>query len=154
LQAQVRGDVASPVRTLHGNLQIAHFDPGQILNRRDLPTDITGSANADLRGRTSEDVTVRAEVDASAKAYGAAATLRGRIARAGGDASSPSYDLNGRVANLNAARLPLPSSAPRLATVLTASYRVHGTGMNPVADLRLNRSTVEGASLADGTTAH
>jgi hypothetical protein len=154
LRAQVRGDVASPVRTLHGNLQLAHFEPGQILNRRDLPTDITGSANVDVHGRTSDDATVRAEIDASAKAYGAVATLRGRIARAGAEISSLSYDLSGRAANVNAARLPLPASAPHLRTVLTATYHVRGTGMNPVADLRLNRSTVEGASLADGTTAH
>jgi len=154
LRAQVRGDVASPVRTLHGHVEVDHVDPGQVLNRRDLPTDIAGRANFDVHGRTSADVAGRAEVDASAKAYGAAATLRGRIAGAGGDISSVSYDLKGHVTNVNADRLPLPPSAPRLASAVSASYHVRGTGMNPVADLRFARSTVEGATLADGTTAH
>ena len=154
LRAQVRGDVASPLRTLHGHLEVAHVDPDQILNRRDLPTDITGAANFDVHGRTSADVAGRAEVDASAKAYGGAVTLRGRIASAGGDVSSVSYDLKGHVTNVNADRLPLPPPAPRLTSAVSASYHVRGTGMNPVADLQFARSTVEGATLADGTTAH
>lgn len=154
LRAHVRGDLASSMRTLHGNLEVAHVDPGQILNRRDLPTDITGSAKVVLRGQTSEDVTGQADIDASAKAYGATATLRGRIARTGGDVSSLSYDVNGRATNVNAARLPLPPSAPRLATALTASYHVRGTGENPIADLRFGRSAIAGASLAEGARAH
>jgi autotransporter translocation and assembly factor TamB len=153
VRAGLRGDLASETRTLHGDVQLSHVDPGQILHRRDLPTDINATARLELRGRTSEDASGRAEIDGSARGYGAAATIRGRVARAG-ESSPLAYDLSGRVSGVNAARLPLPASVPRLTTALTASYRVHGTGADPVADLRLTRSSIEGATLADGTTAH
>ncbi len=109
VKGHVRGDMESAARTARGSVQIAHVDPGRLLNRADLAGDVTADATFDVRGTTADDVRGRVDLSApsvrvaryalqsvkanalldgprtmlraSARGYGASATIQGRITR-------------------------------------------------------------------------
>ena len=140
----------------------------------DATFDVRGTAAENLRGRVDisapsvrvaryqlQSVKANAVLDgarttlrASARGYGASATIRGRITRTAHPSAPIAYDVEGQLANVDLQKLPLPSSTPRLSTILNSSYKARGSGSNVVADLQLARSTVEGATIQDGTTLH
>lgn len=92
-------------------------------------------------------------LDASANAYGGTATTTGTIARAGGRQKALVLDLTGRVAGVDLRNLPRSLRLPHLETGLSATYAVAGPLSALAAEATLASSTVEGATLADGTTA-
>jgi autotransporter translocation and assembly factor TamB len=95
----------------------------------------------------------RIQLDGRAVAYGGSATAKGFIVT-----PSPrrplSFDLSGSADNLNLKRLPASVAAPDVTTDLSvASYHVRGAAGNIEGTATLNRSTIEGATLGEGTVA-
>lgn len=95
----------------------------------------------------------RITLDARAAAYGGTATAQGFIAPPSGRRPL-SFDLQGAAENVNLKSLPASTGAPDLETRLSvAQYQVRGTGRTIDGRATLNRSEVEGATIADGTAA-
>jgi len=95
----------------------------------------------------------RIELDGRAVAYGGIATARGFIVtpRPGVPLS---YDLRGSANGVNLENLPASTGAPAVTTDLSlASYHVRGQGRSVSGEARLNRSTVEGTTVGEGTAA-
>ncbi len=107
-------------------------------------TDVTATGAVDGR-------TIR--IDASAVAYGSKVTAKGTIARPGQGQRELSLNLAGRVARVDLRTLPAALNIPKLDTSLTGRYAARGPLSAIEADVTLGASTVEGATLADGTTA-
>lgn len=95
----------------------------------------------------------RINLDGRADAYGGTATTRGFVmAPAGGRPLA--YNLRGSADGVDLRRLPPSTGTPEVATDLSvAEYQVQGEGGTIRGAATLNRSTVEGAALADGTVA-
>jgi autotransporter translocation and assembly factor TamB len=87
-------------------------------------------------------------VDAKAAAYGGDATVAGTVRM--GDPLT--LDLQGRATNVDLRNLPATLDVPRVATDLDARYQVRGRGDRYTGTFALGRSTVAGATIADGTT--
>ena len=95
----------------------------------------------------------RIELDGRAAAYGGSATAKGFIVTPSGTRPL-SFDLSGSADNLNLKGLPASIGAPAVTTNLSvANYHVRGTGRNIEGTAALNRSTIEGATLGEGTVA-
>jgi autotransporter translocation and assembly factor TamB len=95
----------------------------------------------------------RINLDGRARAYGGSATARGFIVTPS-DSRPLSFDLRGSADDLDLRGLPASIGAPDVATDLSvAEYAVRGSGDNIDGSATLNRSTVEGATLTDGTVA-
>ncbi|CAN5671551.1 hypothetical protein BH18ACI5_BH18ACI5_21280 [soil metagenome] len=95
----------------------------------------------------------RIELDGRALAYGGTATTRGFIVTPTPGATL-SYDLQGSADGVNLKNLPASTGAPAVATDLSvASYHVRGQGRSISGEAELNRSTVEGTVIGDGTSA-
>ena len=94
----------------------------------------------------------RITIDGRAAAYGGTATAKGFIAPpAAGRALA--FDLRGSADGLDLRNLPAETGAPKLATRLSvAEYHVSGQGRAISGTARLNESTVEGATIASGTS--
>lgn len=90
-------------------------------------------------------------LDASANAYGGSASTKGTIARAGQGQRELTLDLAGRVAGVDLRNLPAALRIPTLEADLTGTYTVRGALSSVKADAVLDPSTVEGATLVDGT---
>ena len=94
----------------------------------------------------------RINLDAAAAAYGGSGTAKGFVALPA-PGRSVAFDLRGRVDHIDLRDLPARLGAPKLATDLSASeYHVAGKGANVSGTAVLERSTVEGATFADGTS--
>ena len=95
----------------------------------------------------------RIDINGRGAAYGGTATARGFILTPSG--SNPvSYDLRGTATGVNLRNLPPAVAAPDVTTRLSVSqYHVRGQGGTLSGDVVLNQSTVEGATLGDGTVA-
>lgn len=107
-------------------------------------------SNVDVEGRIDGR---RIELDGRAAAYGGTATAAGFIVTPSGRQPF-SFDLRGSANNLDLRNLPARIGAPDVATDLSiARYHVRGAGSNIEGSAALNRSTVAGATLADGTEA-
>ena len=88
---------------------------------------------------------------ARATAYGAVATAKGSIVLAQGRRPL-SYDLQGSADRVDLRRLPASVRAPRLDSTISASaYKVQGSGTASRGSATLKTSSVEGATIADGT---
>ena len=115
---------------------------------------------ANAAGYEARDVKVtgrldgaRITLDGRAAAYGGTATARGFIVTPA-EKRPLAFDLTGRADHVDLRKLPPSTGAPRLATELSvAKYHVTGAGPSITGSASLNRSNVEGATLADGTTA-
>jgi hypothetical protein len=94
----------------------------------------------------------RITLDGRGAAYGATATARGFIVTPA-PGRPLAFDLRGKADNVDLRRLPPQTLAPQLATQLSiADYHVSGDGPSIQGTAALHKSTVEGATLADGTT--
>ena len=95
----------------------------------------------------------RIGLDARAAAYGGAATARGSIVMP--SARRPfGFDLRGRADHVDLRNLPPQTGAPKLETDLSVSeYHVSGSAPAITGTAILKRSTIEGATIEDGTTA-
>jgi autotransporter translocation and assembly factor TamB len=142
----------SDLNTVRGSLVVnapriraAGYDAGPI------------KAKADIEGR-------QIAVEASAAAYAARATLRGRVtlpdtARAS-KTSAIAFDVNGQARDLDLRRLPRDLKIPAAATNVNADYHAVGSiataakssGVDVTADARFLPSTVAGATIAGGST--
>jgi autotransporter translocation and assembly factor TamB len=95
----------------------------------------------------------RINVDGRAAAYGGTATAKGFIAPPA-RGRELAFDLRGAADGVDLRNLPKNTGVPGLATKLSvADYHVAGQGRSISGTARLNASTVEGATLADGTVA-
>lgn len=109
------------------------------------------ASKVQVRGRIDGP---RIELDGRAAAYGGTATARGFIVTPSTGRRALSYDLRGRANNVDLQGLPASTGAPELSTDLSiAEYQVRGSGETVSGTAQLNRSTVEGATLGDGTVA-
>ena len=91
-------------------------------------------------------------VDARAAAYGGSATAKGFIAPPVGG-SPLRFDLRGSADGVDLRNLPAQTGAPDLATELSvAEYHVSGDGPVVTGNALLEESTVEGTTVAQGTT--
>jgi autotransporter translocation and assembly factor TamB len=107
-------------------------------------------ARARIEGR-------RIDVNAQAAAYGASATAAGRVTLPKPKTKDAAhFDLSGRLAHLDLAKLPRQLNVPPAATDITAAYHASGSaGSSPNVDgdAQFERSTVAGATIAPGSTA-
>ncbi len=95
----------------------------------------------------------RITLDGRAAAYGGTATARGFIVTPA-EGRALAFDLAGRADGVDLRKLPASTGAPKLATDLSvANYHVAGSGPSIRGSATLHPSSVEGATLGDGTTA-
>jgi hypothetical protein len=95
----------------------------------------------------------RLVLDGRAVAYGGSATAKGFIITPSGR-ERLSFDLEGSANGVNLRNLPASIGAPRVTTNLSvARYHVRGQGANVEGNATLRRSTIEGGTIGDGTTA-
>jgi uncharacterized protein involved in outer membrane biogenesis len=180
--ADVTVDAVAPERAVRGQVSTTALDLAPLLRDPSQRSHITGQGQIDLaitgdgldgaRGTFTfagprvavagyEAANVRATgrvagpritVDGRANAYGGTATARGFIVTpAAGRALR--FSLDGRAAGVDLRRLPPAVAAPKLATNLDARYHVEGSGGRVSGRATLAQSTVEGATIAEGTTA-
>lgn len=182
VDADVVVDAEAPQHAVRGTVSTSALDLAHLLNDAARKSHITGRAVVDLtiaeRGLDGaggtfsfsgprvavagyEATQVQADgrldgpritFDGRAQAYGGRATARGFVVTPR-EGRRLQYSLDGRAANLDLRRLPPAVDAPRLATNLDAQYHVEGTGGRIAGHATLGRSTVEGATIADGTVA-
>ena len=96
----------------------------------------------------------RIQLDGRAAAYGGTATARGFIVTPSAGRRALSYDLRGSARGVNLQALPASTGAPDLSTDLSvAQYHVRGAGETVTGRAEVNRSTVEGATIGNGTVA-
>lgn len=94
------------------------------------------------------------ELDGRAAAYGGTATAKGFIVTPAAAGAPVSFDLHGSANGVNLRNLPASTGAPNVTTNLSlATYHVRGKGRSISGEAELNRSTVEGAIVGDGTLA-
>ena len=94
----------------------------------------------------------RITLDGRAAAYGGTATARGFIVTPG-PRRALAFDLRGKADHVDLRGLPAATGAPELETSLSvADYHVSGEGRSIQGTAALNQSTLEGATLAEGTT--
>lgn len=108
------------------------------------------ATSVDLTGRL---VGRRIELDGRANAYGGSATTKGFIVTPS-QGRALAFDLSGRAEGIDLRNLPASVGAPRVETNLSvASYTIRGTGGRIEGTAELRESTMEGATLAEGTRA-
>ena len=94
----------------------------------------------------------RINLDASAAAYGGTGTAKGFVGLAA-PGRPVAFDLRGSADRVDLRNLPARLGVPKLTTDLSvAEYHVAGTGRAVTGTAMLHRSTVEGATLAEGTS--
>src|SRR6266850_3339738 len=170
-------DVVEPERRVAGTVHLAHFNVAPVVKNETLKSDISGEGQLDLtlpsgqqplsgtysidasramfagyearnlkaKGRIDGD-TVR--LDGSAAAYGGRATAAGTVKIA----QPLEVDLEGRAANVDLRNLPPQLKAPRVPSNLQFAYNLTGRGSVFSGDVRLETSTLAGATIAPGTT--
>ncbi len=181
LKGRIAADVLAPGQSVKGELIASNLDASRAAANLP-PTRVNGHAIFDvalnddqtIRGTTHVklentvaagyvvdglDANVqlagnRATLNANGRAYGARATANGTVLLPISGRTTLSYDLSGRADHVRANRLPRSTGVPRIATDLSAQYRVRGDGDRLTADATFDRSTVEGMVVQDGTTAH
>ncbi|MBI2220845.1 MAG: translocation/assembly module TamB domain-containing protein [Acidobacteria bacterium] len=114
-----------------------------------------------VAGYEASDVNARGRIDGPRVTIDGRAHAYGGTATAGGVIVTPSeakgrglrFSLDGRAAGVNLRGLPARLNAPRLTTDLNATYHAEGAGRRVAGNARLDRSSVEGATIEGGTTA-
>ena len=95
----------------------------------------------------------RITIDGRASAYGATATARGFVVTPA-PRRALAFDVRGTAGDVDLRRLPAALGVPRLETGLSvAEYHIAGEGEAIRGTARLNESSVEGTTIATGTTA-
>jgi hypothetical protein len=177
LRAALTVDSEAPGRRIAGDVSMEHLNVGPLAKSATLKSDITGHGTVDLAlpegrlplsgtysvaapsvdvaGYRARDVAARGRIDgqvirvnASAAAYGGRATASGTV-----KAGQPlALDLTGSAANMDLRNLPPALNAPGVPSKLQFTYRLTGRGQVFSGDVRMARSTLAGATIADGTT--
>ena len=108
------------------------------------------ASDVDVKGRIDGP---RISLDGRAVAYGGSATVRGFVVTPT-TGRRLSFDLSGSARNVDLRDLPATTRAPALETNLSvAEYKIRGAGSSFEGNARLDRSTVEGATIGTGTVA-
>jgi autotransporter translocation and assembly factor TamB len=95
----------------------------------------------------------RIDVDGRANAYGGSATAKGFIVPPTAEGRAVAFDLRGEATRLDLRELPAALRVPVLETNLEiAEYHVTGQNRRVTGTALLRQSTVEGATVADGTS--
>ena len=171
-------DALAPGRRVAGTLKMEHLNVGPIARSETLTSDITGRARVDLAmpsgrmplsGTYSIDAS-RAQVagyevrdlaatgridgrtirvDANAAAYGGRASAAGTVTTG----TPLALDLQGRASDVDLRNLPAQLDAPGVPSDLQLEYRLTGRGRVFSGDVKLESSTLAGATIAPGTTA-
>ncbi len=179
VKADLTLDAAAPARRASGTAHVQRLNVRALTRRGNprLTSTITGDVRFDLvlpeqgrpiRGSYSADIdhvriagyearrvvgngriegtTIR--VNARGDAYGGHATATGTVR-----AAAPlALDLRGRATGVNLRNLPAVVNAPPATSDLQFAYTVTGRGGRFSGDVALDRSTVAGAMLAQGST--
>jgi autotransporter translocation and assembly factor TamB len=183
LSGNVKGDMASPVRRISGDVDATRIDVAPLLQDPLLVTDVTGKATFDLlwprgagatpsvgftfagpfaRAFDYEASDVRADgtwadgrlqVVSSSLAYGARVSAKTDWIVASGDRVAK-LSTSGRFTGLDLRRVPKTLPAPPLASSLAGQFDVRMLGSSWTADATLAPSTIEGAAIASGFIAH
>jgi autotransporter translocation and assembly factor TamB len=170
-------DAMTPGRRVSGTAAMEHLNVGPIAKSATLKSDITGQARFDLAlpsdrlplsgsysinasrvqiaGYEARDVNAKGRidgqtirVDATAAAYGGRATAAGTV-----QTGNPlRLDLQGHAQNLDLRNLPPQLKAPGVPSDLDLDYRLTGRGRVFSGDVKLQTSTLAGATIAPGTT--
>lgn len=148
LKADIQGPALSDVNALTGTLSLQ-------ADRLEA----SGYAANRVKVDVELDHTT-ARLNAAAGAYGANLQANG-TATLPGDDKAVTYDIRGAVRRVDLRNLPPALGAPKARTDFNVRYRVNGTEVidTPAArkadvDVTFETSTVPGASLAEGGTAH
>ena len=95
----------------------------------------------------------RVTIDGRATAYGGTATARGLVVTPG-PRRALAFDLRGTADDVDLRRLPPALGVPEIGTELSvAEYHISGEGQAVRGTATLNESSVEGTTIAGGTTA-
>ena len=170
-------DGKAPGRRAAGTVSMEHLNAGPLGKSATFRSDITGQgtidlmlpegrlplrgtysvvvSSAELEGYRASDVNARGRidgdlvrVDASAAAYGgrvtAAGTIRARLPLP--------VDLTGRATNIDLRNLSPALIVPGARSALQFTYHLIGLGPVLSGDVRMEQSTVAGATIAEGTT--
>ena len=178
---QVAGDLtvdaAGPDRRVTGTVSMAHLNVAPVVRRADMKSDISGEARIDLAlpsaGRPVRGTyTVRADrvqilgydarnVDASGRIDGRVVHVKGTANAYGGRATTEgvvtvgrpvSLNLAGRAAGVDLRNLPPMLKAPGVPSNLQFTYTLAGRNGRYSGDVKMDASTLAGASIAPGTT--
>jgi autotransporter translocation and assembly factor TamB len=172
-------DASGPQRRVAGHVSTEHFNVAPLFpSKTPTKSDITGEADIDLvlssgrrpvsgtyrmtasrasvAGYEVRNLTARGRIDgrtiqvnANAAGYGGRATAVGRVV-----AGQPfSLDLQGKAVSVDLRNLPPALRMPGVASDLQFNYTLTGRGRTYSGDLRLDESTLAGATIAPGTTA-
>jgi autotransporter translocation and assembly factor TamB len=178
---QVAGDLTvdaiGPERRVAGTVSMAHLNVAPILRRPDIRSDISGQARIDLAlpsagrpvrgtyavkaeralifGYDARNVDASGRIDgrvvhvnSSGNAYGGRATATGVVV-----AGRPiSLDLKGRAEGVDLRNLPPMLEAPGVPSDLQFTYTLTGRNGLYQGDVKMDASTMAGASIAPGTT--
>jgi autotransporter translocation and assembly factor TamB len=115
------------------------------------------AARAMFAGYRAQDLVARGQIDGRVLRVEGAANAYGGNVTAGGTivfGQPLMFALTGRAASIDLRHLPPVFRAPEVPSTLQFEYAVDGRGRMVSADLRLDASTLAGASIAPGTTAH
>jgi hypothetical protein len=170
-------DAAGPERRAAGTVSMAHLNLASIVRRADMKSDITGQARIDLAlpsagrpirgtyrinagrvqivGYDARNVVASGRIDGrvirvkgTANAYGGRATTDGVVT-----VGRPvSLDLAGQAADVDLRNLPPMLKAPGVPSRLQFTYKLTGRDGRYAGDVKMDASTLAGASIAPGTT--
>jgi hypothetical protein len=182
VRADLIVDALGEERRVAGTVNVEHFNVASLVRNAQpssVQSDITGEARIDLAlpagraplsgtysaiasdvqiagyrarnvvadGRIDDDVV---RVNASADAYGGRATAAGTVQTRG----TVALDLRGRAAGVDMRNLPAQLRIPGVPSDLQFEYSVTGRGGRYSGDVRLDESTLAGATIATGTVGH
>jgi hypothetical protein len=168
-----------PARRISGLVALNHFNVGPVAKSTTLKSDITGKGRLDLTlpteqrpmsgaysidasrvmvaGYEARDVKAKGRIDGevirfdgNAAAYGGRATARGMVTTG----RTLALDLEGHAVNVDLRNLPPQLDVPGVGSNLEFDYSVTGRGRVFSGDVRLAISTLAGATIDAGTTAH
>ena len=184
LDGKIAGAPAQDGRRLRGTFQLASLDLAPVLANDSLTSDITGTVQVEaaLPSAARANPTISFQVNAPAvsalgyeaadvqgsgsyrdgvlhldvagAAYGARATARGEWRSASVADRPNTLALSGRLSGLDLRSLPDAISAPPLESRLAGEYQFTYRPASWAVSLRLDRSRLEGAEIADGTRVH
>jgi len=178
---QVTGDLTvdavGPERRVAGTVSMVHLNVAPVVRRADVKSDITGEARIDLAlpsagrpvrgtyrvnagrvqfiGYDARNVVASGRIDGrvirvkgTADAYGGRATTEGVVV-----AGRPvRLNLAGRANNVDLRNLPPMLKAPGVPSDLQFTYTLTGRDGRYSGDVKMDASTMAGASIAPGTT--
>lgn len=170
-------DALEPERRVAGAVTMEHFNVGPVAKSATFKSDITGSGRLDLAlpsgrapisgtysvdaarvevaGYEARNVKAKGRIDgrtvrldATAAAYGGHATAAGTVTTG----TPLALDLEGHAQDVDLRNLPPQLKAPGVPSDLQFDYRLVGRGKVFSGDVRLDTSTLVGATIAPGTT--